>query len=609
MDVMGNPRRRALLIGSPVGQLQGVHADIEAMRKTLDAWKFELVERVGPAATREGILCALHELIAWAQAGDAVVIYYSGHGGRCRMVERAGAPPRPSVSFLVPTDVEADGEFRGIAEFELAGLFDDLSLRTKNVTAIFDCCHSATMARGSAMMARDSEVPRTWPHEPELPPAWKQSVVALTQRPTLLDPEGHRDVVRIVATAADSWAFERSGQGGYLTTELCGALAEAREVPLPWEAIIGQVRERVMQRRASTSQRPEVEGPRWRLPFSELGPAYDGERNIFVYGTNGAPWLRAGRLHGLSMGDPVEIQSATPVTGRIIELFDDAARLELDAVEGTDVPGVGAMAVARSLAVRRTVRVDPSALAVSGLVSGLRDSTRLSVVTEAADYEMVLRNGCVEISGPRAPSRRPQEATFAGVHELVADLDRLARAEILEAALASPSQLAQGRNPILWEVEVFVTEPSRQEPRPLVPGEPLPEGSRIYAELRHLSDGMPTLYVNVLDRGVAGRLELVNHSEPAGVQLKALETRWVGRRTYGGPPGMRLEWPECVPRLGVGEETLIFVVSRRPLDLRSLLEGPRAKRDAGAKRSETPADELGTPLPWTAVRVGFGVRS
>lgn len=603
------PRRRALLIGSPVGGLLGVLPDVATMRCELEAWGFECEERTGADATREEILRALHELVAWAQPADAIVIYYSGHGGRGIVVEREGERSGPKLSFLVPWDIDHEGDFRGILEHELAGIVDDLSLRTPNVTVILDCCHSAGMARGT-------DVPRAVPERRIMTSAQQASLAALDRRPRPLDADGHRGVVRVVATAPGSLAFEfrePGRNGGYLTHELCAALAEARQVPLAWEAILGKVRERVAERRRSTLQRPEVEGPRRRLPFSLDEPAVDGERSTLVYGSDGAPWMRAGRLHGLCKGDTVEIQAGGSIaaTGRVVALLDHAARLELDPRADGQRPALGSTVVPRTLALRRTVRVDPGALGVEGVLWGLERSLRLRVVDddEPADFLVALVDGGLHLSGPPWLRRVPRPTTPEGVDALVADLDALARSEILLAALACPPGLDGGASPIDWEVEVKVTAPDGTEPQPLVRDQVLPEGTLVYAELRHRSLGRPTLYVNVLDRGVSGRLALVNASEPAGVQLRAQEERWVGRRRTGGPLGVALAWPDCVPRGHSGHETLYFVVSQRPLDLRSLLEGPRAERaprSLGQTRG-TPADELETPLAWTVTRVGFGV--
>lgn len=595
-------RRRALLIGSPAFGLRGVVPDVGKMRRELEAWGFACSERVGDAATRAGILDALDELVATTRAGDAVAVYYSGHGGRCRVVQEGEASRAPAFNYLVPMDHQLGASFRGIAEFELGALLHGLAERTPNVTVILDCCHAAGTFR-------EHEQIRAVPELPAMPRPLEAALDALARAPRALDPDGHPDVVRVVATASDASAFEFCSDeqvSGYLTTELCAALAEARSVPLCWSAIIGQVRERIMARRGSQTQRPELEGPRHRLPFSLRERAAVGERSTLVRGIDGAPWIRAGRLHGLREGDPVDVHDgadAVATTGKIAELFEDSARLSLRTSRSGVALRLGSTVVSRRPSVRRTVCVAAEALGVEGLLSGLERSQRLTVVAEGeATFSVALVDGCLHTLGPAWLRRVPRPVTPEGVRAVVADLDALARAEILLAELEHPRGLPRGSTPLRWAFDVYVTEPGSRSPRILRPGETLREGTRIHAELRHMTRAKPTLYANVLERGVAGRLTLVNQSEPAGVQVQAMETRWVGRRAHGGPPGARLVWPTDVPR-GVGQELLVCVVGYRPLDLRSLLEGPSATSEAATRGAS--ADGLGGELHCAVERVGF----
>lgn len=607
-----SPRRRALLVGSPVGKLEGVGSDVLKMGRELRRWGFELVELVGPAATRDGILGAVRELALWAEDGDAVVIYYSGHGGRAWLRAHEEDPEGPAWAFLVPVDIEGPPGFRGIVDLELQVELDALSRRTANVTVILDCCHSAGMVRAKERV-------RAFEPHGVMPGELAQSLRELLPRARALHPESNPRVVRIIATAPALYALEApqppDGQwGGYLTHELCAALAEARCVPQPWSTIVGQVRERVMARRESSTQRPEVEGPGARLPFSLEEAAYDGERAVLIGEPQAPRWIRAGRLHGLREQDAVEVQArvrigeeelmAVIATGRIVELFDDSARLELEAsAEGIE-PRLGHVVVPRRLALRKTVRVEASALGVGGLVEGISASLRLALVSEGepADFVVALGDDGLRVRGAEPLRRVPRNATPEGVAAVVADLDALARSQLLLAALESGSSGGPGG----WEVRAVVTAPGDAEPRALEPGERLRVGTRIYVELRNPTRGAPTLYVNVLDHGVSGRVELVNQAEPAGVQLPAKEVRWVGRRPNTEAPGMRLVWPRSVPAEAPGHEELVVVVSDRPLDLRSLLEGPKAERAAdGPRRGEPRSDGLGTPLSYAVTRLRF----
>lgn len=251
----------------------------------------------------------------------------------------------------------------------------------------------------------------------------------------------------------------------------------------------------------------------------------------------------------------------------------------------------------------RTVWVDPTASRMAALILQLEQSPHLSLVDaqDAGYFHVAMQSEHLHVAGPSWLRRVPWPATPAGIQALVADLEALARADALLTALESPSR-PEG---LVCDVAVFMTKPGSTSPSPLRADEVVCEGARIYAEIRYRKRG-PALYINVINRGVSGRMSLINHTEPAGVTLHALDTHWVGRRRHGNMLGMVLRWPEDVPKGGIGRESLIFVESNRPLDLRPMLEGP--------SKSSTRSDpwlkdnEDGTvPLSWAVSRVEFGV--
>ena len=139
--------RHALLIGCPTGGLQGVATDICRMRDELEARGFACCDCVGVGATREAIFMALAVLRDTAEEHDAVVIYYTGHGGRCFLADGSGL--RPAWSYLVPSGHCFETNFQGIADFELSALVREISAKTPNVTVILDCCHSSQLCRGA----------------------------------------------------------------------------------------------------------------------------------------------------------------------------------------------------------------------------------------------------------------------------------------------------------------------------------------------------------------------------------------------------------------------------------------------------------------------------
>lgn len=112
-------------------------------------------------ATREGILAAIDMLIADTKPGDLIVFYYAGHGSQrldtMRVDERTSKNKRDET--IVPNDAWKGA--RDIRDIELAVRFDKIVYdKQARLTAIFDSCHSGTMARGVT-----SSVQRTLPYD------------------------------------------------------------------------------------------------------------------------------------------------------------------------------------------------------------------------------------------------------------------------------------------------------------------------------------------------------------------------------------------------------------------------------------------------------------
>jgi hypothetical protein len=164
----GNDTRRALLVGidkyfplppgpraaepkrrDAVGDLEGAINDVEAMRAVLIArYGFKPqnihVLRNGDA-TRDRIL---GEVRAWlvnaGAAGDTSLFFYAGHGSQVRNSKSAEDDRMDET--IVPADANLGRP--DIRDKELARFFNDAIDRKINVTAIFDSCHSGSIARG-----------------------------------------------------------------------------------------------------------------------------------------------------------------------------------------------------------------------------------------------------------------------------------------------------------------------------------------------------------------------------------------------------------------------------------------------------------------------------
>ena len=252
--------RTALLIGSDFDGLRGVAHDLVTMKAALAARGFEVRLRPPAEATRAGILDAYEKLIAGAGPDDAIVVYYTGHGG----FTEPGHADRAELQYILPTDFGAttEADFRGIASAELSLLQLRLTEITPNVTVILDCCHSGLMSRAAGLTARGLG---------PTPHAWIRDHLDRLGLPTGLIPaEGNARAVRIVACAPEERAFEYENADGrwtgLLTESLAGALAEAGAEAVTWAALMDRVRHRVVG--LGYGQRPESEGPAGRLLFS-----------------------------------------------------------------------------------------------------------------------------------------------------------------------------------------------------------------------------------------------------------------------------------------------------------------------------------------------------
>lgn len=121
-------KRRALLIGSQTFGLSGCDADVALMESALGDNGFDPIQTMtGDAASRDGIVNALEEVIGAAGKDDAAVVYYSGHGGRMKHPDwqaRQAAGLPAYLQFIVPWDIESstDDDFHGLLAEEISEL-------------------------------------------------------------------------------------------------------------------------------------------------------------------------------------------------------------------------------------------------------------------------------------------------------------------------------------------------------------------------------------------------------------------------------------------------------------------------------------------------------
>ncbi|MBD2539851.1 caspase family protein [Coleofasciculus sp. FACHB-SPT36] len=163
----GTPRKLALLVGInayPTAPLRGCVTDVELQQQLLiHRFGFnpkDILLLTDGQATRKGILNAFEEhLIKQAKAGDVVVFHFSGHGSQVTDPDCDFKDPTGKClnSTFVPIDSALPTGFpneRGVVE-DIMGhtlflLMD--ALKTENVTAVLDSCHSGGGKRGNLVV-------------------------------------------------------------------------------------------------------------------------------------------------------------------------------------------------------------------------------------------------------------------------------------------------------------------------------------------------------------------------------------------------------------------------------------------------------------------------
>jgi len=135
--------------------LSGAVNDVKAMQALLTSRKFAFPNDLGhmdvltnTQATRAVILGAMQKyLVDLPSRGDTAVFYYAGHGSQ-RRNSKTDKPDKLDET-IVPSDANT-GEY-DIRDKEIARILNKALDKGIHVTAIFDSCHSGTIARGIPM--------------------------------------------------------------------------------------------------------------------------------------------------------------------------------------------------------------------------------------------------------------------------------------------------------------------------------------------------------------------------------------------------------------------------------------------------------------------------
>jgi uncharacterized caspase-like protein len=609
--------KRALVVGSQTGGLEGPLVDTARMARLLEELGFEVDRRVdAEAASRAGILEGYRELIDRCQPGDAAMVYYSGHGVRVLpsadpAAAAAWRGPRP-IQAIVPMDFDesTEGDFRGITDLELSALLAQLTARTANAAVILDCCHAAAMSKDVSARPRARFQPSHVDFARHV-----ERAVAGGLPVELLAEAGNPHAVRLVAAGQSQSAYERPVGGvvvGTFTESLLLALRDAAGRRVTWEAIGQRVRERVLD--IHPGQRADIEGPRRRYVFETEEAPRTGAVAIVRGERPGHAVLRAGRVHGVHEGDEYAVLPGgadADVTRRIaiatvtrVDVGEATAEIELVAPHAA--LGEGAQAVPlRSAAPRRMVRLDAEGPARDAIAKAIEATGRLTIAGSDAAAPSVLAT--VRLRGEQLELLRPagddvvpaMKLSDENIARLAVNLRMLAAAQGLRELGAEGGTLPGSALEVTWG-RVEAGEPVELAPA----GEVLAVGTRIFIRVRNTHPQRRRLYVSIFDIGLAQRIQLLTSAWPGGAEIAPGEAFVLGQAADGTLRGLELGWSKELPADEVRTETLVVIATEEPCDL-AALETSGVKPDWSTLGAQA---GRGTELQQLATQIQHGTR-
>lgn len=236
--------------------LHGPSVDIAGMqvllRQTYGFQDIRILE--DQQATRQGILAAIDQLIADTKPGDLVVFYYSGHGSQ-------RLDTLSSKNHLDETIVPADA-WKGVEDIrdkELALKFDKIVYdKHAHLTAIYDSCHSGTMACGIT-----TSVQRVLPYDDrDVALEKKKDPTTVTESDLKRIPQ-NGDAIIIAAAASTESAVEAQYPDdeqyhGAFTRALVRVLQSSSQ-PLSADDLVAEVSD-MLHADPVPFQQPSVEG-------------------------------------------------------------------------------------------------------------------------------------------------------------------------------------------------------------------------------------------------------------------------------------------------------------------------------------------------------------
>lgn len=305
-----SPTKRALLIGVDkypfVNQLNGCVNDVRAMKLLLTskfgfpALQVKTLEDEG--ATRKAILDGLHELVNVTQAGDVVVIHYSGHGSQ--IADHSGAEVDGLDETIIPYDYHnVQGGAYPITDKQIAGALKALSAKTKNITVVLDCCHSGggtkALEFGLRVITKDTRE------------ALRNDDFITTERSAITAAplkDDHSAYVLLAGCRSDQVSYEvgiAAGQyHGIFTYNLVNVLQRSTG-QMTWQEVMEAVKTQVRQ--AHDDQSPQLEG--LNKNSFVFGDVYDQKQAYITAQPAGGNLIKldGGQIYGFTVGSTFDV--------------------------------------------------------------------------------------------------------------------------------------------------------------------------------------------------------------------------------------------------------------------------------------------------------------
>jgi hypothetical protein len=203
------PRRVALVVGigefadPNIRNLQAGEGDAKAVAAVLQQQckVDDVIALTNAQATRENIERAIGQRLRdITQPGDAVILYFSTHGGRC--ADQDGDEQDGLDEYLVPYD----GRFGDLADIRRTMLLDDrlgrrlLDLDGRRIVLLLDMCHSAGLSTFEKGLGQPPPVPKA---------AQEFLDFLVGSEVSRAKDIGTRQTAMLCSATASQWAFER----------------------------------------------------------------------------------------------------------------------------------------------------------------------------------------------------------------------------------------------------------------------------------------------------------------------------------------------------------------------------------------------------------------